>query len=170
MESELKAGRELDAEVVEKVFGLKVVSWETCTYADGCWSIHPDLPTEGWACHAAREPVYFDPDLAHFDKDDDYDPDDPIDRGSIAFRERAGHDIHACEVVPNYSTSIEDAWLVVEKLASNRREWKLHHRPGEYLAILRYGHGPNQHWSSYGSSMPEAICLAALAALQQKEG
>ena len=112
-------GRELDAEIAERVFGL--VPCRAAMHRNG----------DGLPCHAQ--------------------PDSPMHGGET----------------PSYSTSIADAWRVVEKMADRERYWwriqqfgfgwdvwLLEGRSGPTEKIVGHGAGP----------LPLAICKAALAA------
>lgn len=73
---------------------------------------------------------------------------------------------HYAKNVRDYSTSIADAWLVVEKMQKERRlPFQLESVQGwidpEFKTKLRFGIGDWQE----SASVPIAICLAALKAL-----
>jgi hypothetical protein len=77
--------------------------------------------------------------------------------------------IKGCQRIPNYSTSIADAWLVVEKLIENG--WIYYRVTGyvkdsiAYHTCLFEGAGQEQPmFRSEGDTAPHAICLAALKA------
>lgn len=70
--------------------------------------------------------------------------------------------------LPEYSTSIEAAWQVVEKIRtfSNDVEIGINILPAKYnIEIsISYGRGES-YYSANGETAPHAICLAALKAV-----
>lgn len=75
-----------------------------------------------------------------------------------------------------YSTRIEDAWLVVEKMRADGWRVRLDDEPEGWGAWFRRGHDPIDPMIPLYegdvrlASMPHAICLAALAALAAPHG
>jgi hypothetical protein len=87
---------------------------------------------------------------------------------------------HGFTVPPHYTTSMDAAWLVVEKLKSE--EWfdnlelvyvkRNQRRDTEYIRVnfcfrngTNAGKGPWDHSYAEAATAPEAICLAALRAI-----
>lgn len=73
--------------------------------------------------------------------------------------------------IPFYSTSIEDAWKVVEKIAPPMG-WVFFRiqRYGEFWEVLFEGAGQGQpNYRAKGSTAPYVICLAALRAVEALE-
>ena len=72
--------------------------------------------------------------------------------------------------VPHYSTRIQDAWLVVERLME--KGWScniVYHDPGDCLCEFWGGKEGNKHWREIANhlpSVPLAICLVALKAVE----
>lgn len=156
--------RELDAKVAEKIFGHEVRmlgagrdpecgSWTICIGCDPMM----DLPQE--------ERVMF-----HLDCD------------------QPGHKVHPCiripataeasewwEVCPDYSSDMNDAWQVVEKL---RPTHKFQLANGTFVGLVdgevdgpwlaAFYQGSHSTFIK-GSTAPEAVCLAALKAVEVKE-
>jgi len=118
----MKAGRELDALIAEKVMG-----WEF--HANAGW-YEPGMWETNTACRAA-----------------------PC--GVRGWRP---------------STRIQDAWQVVEKLME--KGWScniIYHDPGDCLCEFWGGKYGNKHWReivNHQPSIPLAICLAALKAVE----
>ena len=126
----MKAGRELDALVAEKVMG-----W------DGCHSIHYCEDT--WYNYCKNPGCY----ATGADEDEmigSWDGDEPP--------------IPGCKGYPPYSTSLAEAWLVVEKALYFRLE-----REGQWHCELVFKRGPAGHASA--DTAPLAICRAALKAM-----
>jgi hypothetical protein len=129
--SERQAGRELDAEVAEKVMGLDVRGKACAIFVEGEWSIHADSEPDGWACYAGIEPVY------RIDRE--YVTPPPERRTDCIGRrprvtaqmvevwyqkelaayerdiERFGCHSHDLDVVPLYSTNIAEAMQIVDR-------------------------------------------------------
>lgn len=105
--------RVLDAKVSD-ILGHKVIGWETCVYADGCWAIVFGSPSEGWACHAECGPIF--QEFTHHVYDEEMDRSDD----AKAFYEKYGISISGCSVVPTYSKDANEAlraWeLFIEKV------------------------------------------------------
>jgi hypothetical protein len=69
---------------------------------------------------------------------------------------------------PPYSTSIADAWLVVEKLRENFDGIVLAYRNGDTGKEWRVEFNTEHGWSAeYAETAPMAICLAALEAIKK---
>lgn len=118
----LKAGRELDALVAEKIMGLGPERWDPPCF----WYHTTDdaEPRSGW-CYTCSKAI--------------------------------------CEVPGEprrYSTSISDAWLVVEKMAAHPTNWYFMVGPDGYLTAENGGSG----FDICADTAPLAICLAALRA------
>ncbi len=133
----MKAGRELDALIAEKVMGWTRNQWKgMLEKTDFCVLC-------GITCRAGNHPR-IEHDFC-----------------------RTGKSI----VAPEYSTSIADAWLVVEKMQSNA--WAAN--------VLTHEADDNmcEFWKlndlnfpvcvNHQASVPLAICLAALKAVEEKE-
>ena len=116
------AGRELDAEIAEKVM---------------CWTRAPETnpPDRVWPIRSSRQW-----------------------RASGSTVPRA---------LPEFSTSIADAWLVVEKMESLGWDARLDRTHGGYAARFtdEYGTWHQVAVDPRDGGMPCAICLAARAAL-----
>lgn len=154
-------GRDLDALVAEKVMNLPEVHWHPA-YPDPeccvCEKVSPHAEDE-------RAPVY----LSFCGCD--LDIDEPF--GWDAVRTEAGHKWTCVEVVPRYSTSIADAWKVVEKMREhpnpNRRTLHIVSYPYNRTYATfdsekgRDGDGWTEANGPHHDSM--GICLAALEAL-----
>lgn len=70
---------------------------------------------------------------------------------------------------PHYSTKIEGAWMVVEKLSGGRSENFSIHRTGDrWSARFRDIESPDKPDFSEADTAPKAICLAALKAVGEK--
>lgn len=76
------------------------------------------------------------------------------------------------KLLPHYSTSIEAAWEVVEKLRQHCFRITVYSQPQQGLAVqvVNGGEGPYLSAEVYGNidkcdTVPHAICLAALKAL-----
>lgn len=173
------AGRELDALIAERVFGQSVIAWICCVHVEGEWSVHPDSHPEGLACYAERGPVTaarcngqhaplhlsIRPDTSLEDAatirelNQDSERENASDVAAFC-----GHTRYCLEVVPNYSTDIAAAWLVVAKLcptANISEPWfKMYTTGGAWRANFHY-HTDD----SLGDTAPLAICRAALLAV-----
>lgn len=78
-------------------------------------------------------------------------------------------DLHRAGRWPNYSTEIEDAWLVVEKLRP--RIWRrmaIDITAHQCQMGFTLDHEDGPHGSAIADTAPLAICRAALAALSPK--
>lgn len=129
---EMKAGREIDALVAERVMGWTRYSIE----------MHPsDNRTIGGI-------LYCPPDFPH--------------------------DHNAMNVVPDYSTEVAKAWLVVEKLARDEHDsadigylpdgsWRAYFRVGGYRPFM-----DQEGWAE-APTASLAICRAALKATESAE-
>ncbi len=92
-----------------------------------------------------------------------------------ACNEPCGQEFIIDEALPNYSTVIEDAWLVVEKLQElppvyreDSYEWFSIDAPNIKQPMWEVGwkyfiEGDEWHIKQYGDTVMEAICKAALA-------
>lgn len=70
-----------------------------------------------------------------------------------------------CDHQPNYSTSIADAWLVVEKMRGNGYVLHLDDGNTEWRAFFAVPNDESKIMGSYQPTAPTAICLAALRAI-----
>ena len=141
-----QAGRELDAEVAEKVIG---------------WTVERDWPSERvggewFAYEPSRGEVY------SFHRRENYE------RTEHWYRHPDNRDYLV--LVPSFSTSIADAWLVVEKMRERGIYIDLRASSSGYFAMWsRAGRDDEDIWVTGSSHMaddaPLAICLAALKAL-----
>lgn len=146
----MKAGRELDALVAEKVMGLKIVR-------------AGDLPIWDHQCAAYTPTVVT---LLGLERDEFIVMD-----GDLAANIKKG----GCYIahnsltrVPNYSGDIAAAWNVMEKLrdrgasveigSSNNREG----HPWECCVTFKRHTAPNSDIAELAYSAPLAICVAAL--------
>jgi hypothetical protein len=177
--SELAAGRALDAQVAEQVMGLTVVAHDwPCSYDPECGQYEAEntFYTESeWG--GERGPVYV-PDGGIWPPE--VPPDEPARRPSPSLttarnwmRPRA--DVRA---VPFFSTEMADAWRVVEHMAGQNWSVALNDTGGgeQYRAVFfrpyerhsLVASGPRvQDMIRYGfGTAPEAICLAALTAVE----
>ena len=153
--AELRAGRELDALVEEKIFGRKIIAVDwPCGYDPecGCYeaalSLAPEDTEHGW--FTERGPVF------------QCWPDDPKNHRIV-------------EPVPFRSTDIAAAWQVVEKMLATPLDDGDHPLAvvvrieatgiGESRAVCIIETGVvNEDIEAYGDTAPEAISLAALKA------
>jgi hypothetical protein len=132
----MNAGRELDALIHEKVFGMTVKKVPAGNYV-----FRDDLDR-----FVITEIEEYVTDMAETDERD------------------------ACEfVVPDYSTSIADAWLVVEKMREREATIKMRvygHRNGTWTVGISWYHVHGHDGKPViADSLPLAICLAALKAV-----
>lgn len=139
--SALVAGRELDALVAEKVMG-----W--------VWA------TAGLGVPEDRRRAWLKPTLSSIDIEW---------RGEIKAKHRG---VAAAEFgdVPHYSTSIADAWTVVEKLNNNIGDVHLY-ATRDGFSVHIHEDGTEDVWRASvdprDGGMPLAICRAALCAVEQ---
>ena len=140
MTTDLKAGRELDALVAEKVMGLGAIELRRCI---------PDPESGGWIEGASlpeADCVTLQPCSAEIVADEKF-----------------------WEAVPRYSTSIGDAWKVVEKLSSPGWIFAMDDvgSVGEQLAwhVSFTEVNGERHGEVNRISAPEAIVVAALRAV-----
>lgn len=73
---------------------------------------------------------------------------------------------------PNYSTSIEAAWEVVEKLISDGYTWDLNSHVEWRVRVANYRDGQTRgvfETHEIGITLPRAICLAALKAVGEEQ-
>ena len=174
--STMNAGRELDALIAEKVMGMKVLGNETCVYVEGDATVHIGTDPKGWSCFAEIGPVV----AGEYCRCEEYKDDSEYKD----FTWKYDHLEVCLKPVPNYSTSIADAWLVVEKLRSAQPSWHLiiNDTSGPcYRArfYALYGVGkfdidqwvrdPNDDFTVWAETAPLAICLAAPYAVGDKE-
>lgn len=165
--AELKAGRELDAEISAKVFGKPVIGWEPAFCPEGTWCFIPAEHDD-----YANQPVFVDCcDGDHSDCDSDF-------LGEKRFFERTGHGHSCCDVVPCYSSEVSAAFSVVERMrelgwwCQMRTPWGGDDEGDGYWAgFTPQGvtgwNGRPDHWTK-ADTMPEAICRAALEAIKAK--
>lgn len=156
--------RELDAAVAEHVMRLQVLGVATCTHIEGEWDVSTTWNRDShWA---TQQPVYVDQLHA---------PDCQIcnEPASDCFGEFQGHNEHGLRVVPFYSTDAAAAMQVVEKLTNTTENevmktlgfavFTAHRYPdGRYRASFNGRNGGEN--TALSSSLPEAICRAALKA------
>lgn len=151
--TELQAGRELDVLVAEKVMGLEIFSrnWPVQHFSDDTCEIAP----EDWE---TKQPGRWG-------------------RQRDAVWKYRGRNIHGEEYsglgrVPEYSTDIDAAWQVLEKF-SEREYGKVRltgsYYHGWYCSIF-WGPGLDGEGETpepvFGATAPEAICRAALKAVE----
>ena len=132
----MKAGRELDALIAEKVMG--------------------------WVCKTKWVEGSGSTCLTHFwyKPGNDIAPDgEGHTQGMFPSGRVSGNRV--ADIIPHYSTSIEDAWLVVEEMRDKGFNC--------CLGIVKEGVSATftkllsfKAYRPYGESMPHAICLAAL--------
>jgi hypothetical protein len=161
--AELVAGREMDAQIHERLFGVPVVGWCTCAWVDGERSAHPESEDPaGWSCYAERGPVFVEHCCC--------------EHAALDETRYFGHVSSCLGVVPPYSTDIAAAWQVVEHFTAReygkvRVSTSYYHG---YHAHICWGPGVDGEGSSpegvYGGTAPEAICRAALAAVSRLPG
>jgi ABA sandwich protein len=181
-----QAGRELDAEIAEKVMGFEVVREPMCAiFVEGEWSLHPDSSPDGWACYSGMEPVMVQhcrcqdgpilwsetgEEMDEWREQNDRETQEKWSRE----REKWGHSHHCLSVVPPYSTNITAAWEVVEKLNRDGFHCRITtpFHPGQpfFAGFTPHGmtgwNGRPDHEGS-GGTAPLTICLAALGATSQ---
>jgi hypothetical protein len=84
------------------------------------------------------------------------------DGGPVACRQPRG----SWALCPFYSTAISDAWQVVEAMQKRGYDFSLQGSGYFYASFQCGGKKTGRYWSE---EMPEAICLAALSALDGRE-
>jgi len=156
--------RSLDAEV-SNVLGNKVVGWETCTLYDGAWSIMIGTDADGWAIQAEVSPFYKAYD--HFEYDEEDDGDDPI---SKAFYEKYKECILNFEVVPRYSTDVNEAlkaWQSIYDNLPNKENYTLQitQVSGSWSCALYKGDPANSEVliRSGGNTLAQSLCILMVA-------
>lgn len=135
----LQAGRELDALIAEKVFGMVVRRIKPDWYPyEVTLFFHPAYPDE----------IVYSCD----------------ENASNAMMYRNGKDASdgAAPVLPNYSDDIASAWEVVEKMAQSY-DFYLRFVSAWTAEFITIGGGEID--SADSETAPEAICLAALRAI-----
>ncbi len=97
--------------------------------------------------------------------------------GPTYFKDTCSHGNSGCypEGSPfGYSTSMDAAWQVLEKLHEDTDDWTLVSTAtkGRWLAYEATGCADPDfgRWCEYGETAPHAICLAALAAVEILRG
>lgn len=160
--------RELDIEVAKHVFGHKVVGSAWCMRPEGDWVVGEVCPVGtvlgqlrngSWLDTA--EPVY-----------SEWCKEEPCVKKEYEFVSKiGGHTTSCCTVVPEYSTNIEDAWLVVEKMVELGWDYEIgfhgHSKPPLHYALFTKEH----KWPTADEeTVQKAICLAALEAMKVKHG
>ncbi len=145
----MKAGRELDALVAEKVMGLGVIEQRYAWYGDGYWGVDPFQHDLDWKqTNEEMHPVWREfPDCK--------DPSRCLDC----------KDTSCWSVVPHYSTNISAAWEVVEKVWPSGSGMCL--TPSSFGWAIYYPLTITMKWSQpvvKADTAPHAICLAALKA------
>jgi hypothetical protein len=137
--SELRAGRELDALVAEKVMGYV---WSRSETAPAGWDgPNGDLLAPWRWLIQAGSPRYA-----------------PVTGGESRFINN----------VPKFSTDVEAAWTAVEKLVASHMKIGLTDRPdGKWGFWICRDCGQPEETTFFetGDTAPEAICLAALKAV-----
>lgn len=167
--------RELDARVAVEVFGDQVVGEAICWAPDGVWTVKSNsVIGELRPVSVVRD--CFDNPNWHDELRADYPT--LVEREDWLF---GHHRLHCLDVVPQYSELIECAWLVVEKMRRSETD-HLGHRGMELeLSCVPLGakaYPPNAQWlagfhddgptyQAWGATAPEAICLAALKAVEE---
>lgn len=138
-------GRELDAEVAEKVLGLEIFSRE-------------------WPC------IYFKSDETWEVAPEDYRESEPNRWGGqteIVWKFRAanthGPEYSSLHRVDDYSTDWNAASLVVEKMRGKGAEFKMQTSPEGWHCLIWL---PPKRTCISAASLPEAICRAAVAACE----
>ena len=150
-EQPMKAGRELDCAVAERVMGLRVVRL-------GYWGNSPSDDEGDWREHMHESP-------------------EQVEIGMDWFEKAKAHsvgvyycDMKKCEAIPDYlahySTDIAAAWQVVEKCAQYGvwTVWETH--DGWNAGQMMDHHCVSE---AMADTAPHAICLAALKAVGYKE-
>lgn len=129
------SGRQLDAEVAEKVLGLIVVS-----SPEECSSGTPGARwTYGGEYYDVEVLFAYPPEKADTWEQDAYE-----------------------YLLPHYSTRIEDAMTIVDKLMADGLDFRLEgYEVGNWHARFYRDHVRH---SGYAATPSEAVCLAALAA------
>lgn len=66
--------------------------------------------------------------------------------------------------IPNYSTDLNDAWKVVEKIYTLQRglTFQIHDRGHGFIVQFHDYTCEEQYWVDNGESIPHKICLAAI--------
>lgn len=171
MTEQLKAGRSLDALVAEKVMGLTMGEreWPCGFVPDGCEREVYD-PTE--KCDWENDAEFAERRAQHEKYRDSW----LYERHPVYFH------LHESgwkerRIVPFYSTSIEDAWKVVEKMREDHGFWVDLQSSGLDPKLWKVtmhkshpAHLPAPRKVVEASfSAPEAICLAALKSVSVTE-
>jgi hypothetical protein len=144
---DMKAGRELDALVAEKVMGITVIHDWDCGYMPECGNYEADMP------------AYTDETF-----EDLCVPLRPAKSGGFFDEIGPVHEeLNSIIPVPFYSTSIEAAWVVVGKL---RERWgvELYGRGDGWACLVEEGDEVSGHYIAEGDAdtVALAICLAAI--------
>ena len=172
--------RQLDALVAERVMGLQVLGVAACVRNPECGHVLDVLPSYerggSWSeghpvyvseCRCAFYPVthvHYPEHLRHIE----LEANERNKREHEADVARWGHS-HAClSVVPFYSSSIEAAKKVVEKLRE-RGVWT-QIQTFTHTSQVRVEMGvPSSECQEWGATMEEAICRCALKAVAKFE-
>jgi len=177
MSEPLKAGRELDALVAEKVMGLRVAGRCCAVFVEGEWSIHPDSEPAGWACYAGIEPVYAradcdcaEPLVREYESPEKAalyaEIDAEREKRQSAAIAKTGHRTYCLRIVPNYSTEIAAAWEVLEKIGrATEIRW---HPKAEQHVLVMIGVYDTPGGVAEAETVPLAICLAALEVVRAR--
>ncbi len=158
--------RELDIEVAKHVFGHKVVGLAWCMRPEGDWVVGEVCPPgtvigqlENGSWLNSAEPVYLE-----------WCKEEPCGRKGYEFVSEIGeHTTSCCAVVPEYCSSIEASWLVIEKMIELGWSYEVGNHTGSkvtdhYALFIK----DSQWLSEDGESVQKAICLAALEAMKVK--
>ena len=158
--------------------GLDVRGEAFAIFVEGEWSVHGDGDPDGWMCYAGTEPVYREPRphsmaaptledalelMKYGAKREDCERRYAEDMATWERdHKRWGCHHYELDVVPQYSTRIADAWLVVENLGGVLDRYLRECAEGwEFGGRLSDG---SEVWGQ-ADTAPMAICLGALKAV-----
>lgn len=182
--SDNEVDRELDAKVSTLVMGRPVVGTCCAIFVEGEWSLHPESSPEGWICYAGVEPVCVEHcNCATYPFKQSLDNIDEEDREYIeetnrewaeefaADKARWGHSRNCLRVVPEYSSNIASAWLVMERLVELKYSPDVIHRGrGLWGCEIDRFSSIEINWPVRGIDSPAAPLAICLAALKVVEG
>lgn len=182
-------GRELDVAVAERVMGLTLLGTAACDVDPECGRLEIvplDEPQSGTVvepvflrrCYCANYPIvhveYPDGPFKHIEIEANA-------RNQAEHRmdlDRWGHSRACLDITPRYSSSIEAAKEVVNKMwqlgwqIEMANGYKLYTMVSENVCSwwVRFSNNENdmENWSADADSLEKAICLAALKTLESK--
>ena len=151
----------LDAEVAEKIMGLKVHGFARCWAPEGSWSAYGPIEKD---IDLAIRPVM----LRSIWEDTCACEHEEENKVHTHFCETLGHCSICFAVVLEYSTQIECAWKIVDRIEQTGGTVVLATmKEGMRGNFVEMGYNEemmsfHEHFEASAPSMPEAICRAAL--------